>query len=70
MLLQLRTQYPLPIADEIGIDVLVSLAILQYAGDVESAFMRKSAIAHVRLPFIRLDIGQFVEEMRYLAEFL
>src|SRR3990170_465046 len=48
--------------------MLVGLAILQYAGDMQSAFVGKGAVANVRLPLIRLNVGQLIEEMRYLTQ--
>ena len=63
-------EHSLPIADKLGIDVFVGLAVLQYPGHMEPAFMRESTVADIGLTLVRLNVGQLVEEVRYLAQSL
>ena len=46
---KIAQQDALAVADDVGIDVLVSSGILQHRADVDAAFMGKGAVTYVRL---------------------
>src|SRR5581483_10219247 len=67
---QVRDEHALAVADELGIDVLIGLAVLENARDVHAALVRERAVAHVRLMLVGAQIRQLVEEMRRVAQLL
>ncbi len=54
-------QHALAVTDQLGIDMLVGLAVLEHAGNMQPALMGEGAVADVGLALVRIDVRQLVE---------
>src|SRR5271169_3136388 len=63
-------QYPLRIAHEFRLDMLVGFRPPSYSAHMNAAFMGKSAVADKGLPFEMPHIRYLVDKPRYVPQFI